>query len=165
MFVFIMVATFSLQVVLVEIGGEAVNVVPGGLSRSQWIFCVCAGAGSWVWQILINTMVVIFAPIQFETKESDDIISSARKLPPDVIEAATVTETAGSKWDKVRLGVRRDILYARVFNTSVRSGHKLNKLVRCAETEGKSEEYYKMLAQQMSKPSRLSVRSKRSSNL
>jgi hypothetical protein len=149
-FCVIMVVTFTLQIIMVEYGGVAVNVVPGGLTNNQWLFCVVAGAGSLVWQLVINGLVVLFGPkTSFEEKESDDIISSTRKLTPEEIEAVQHHETRASKWDKVRLGVRRDILYARVFNTSVRSGANLGKLVRCAEANRRSERYYRMLSTQM----------------
>lgn len=152
-FVVIIITTFSLQILMVQFGGVAVNVVPGGLTKSQWIFCVGAGAGSLVWQLVVNASVVVLNPVQYETKTSDHVIASARKLTPEEIEAATPEESANSKWDKVRLGVRRDILYARVFNTSVRSGAKIGKLVRCADTSRRGDDYYKLLARQMSRKS------------
>ena len=149
-FCVIMVATFTLQIVIVEYGGLAVNVVPGGLTTNQWLFCVAVGAGSLVWQLVINTLVVILGPTaSFETQESDDIISSCRTLSMEEIQSVQREEPRASKWDKVRLGVRRDILYARVFNTSVRSGANLGKLVRCAEADRRSADYYKMLAKQL----------------
>jgi hypothetical protein len=153
MFVFIVVSTFSLQILMVEFGGEAVSVVAGGLTRSQWVFCVCAGAGSLVWQLLINAVVALWAPLQYETKESDDRITSARRLSLEEVEAVSLAEARASNWDKVRLGIRRDILYARVFNTSVRRGAKLRKLVRCSETARRGDEYYQMLGRQMSRRS------------
>jgi Cation transporting ATPase, C-terminus len=150
MFCFIMVATFTLQTILVEYGGVAVNVVPGGLTTNQWMFCIVTGAGSLVWQLIINGLAVLLGPTaSFETQESDDIISSCRKLTPEGLDSVHRDEPRTSKWDKVRLGVRRDILYARVFNTSVRSGANLGKLVRCAEATRRSDDYYKMLTQQL----------------
>lgn len=150
-FVVIMFSTFALQILFVEFGGDYVNVVPGGLTQSQWIFCAGAGAGSLVWQLLINTVIVVMAPKPPEVEESDATILSGRKMSAEDIESVRPVELEPSKWDKVRLGVRRDILYARVFNTSVRSGVKLGKLVRTAETSNRNREYYQMLGRQISK--------------
>ena len=82
---------------------------------------------------------------------------SARKLSIAEIEEATIVEASASNWDKVRLGVRRDILYARVFNTSVRSGAKLRRLARTTETKQRGDDYYQLLAKQMARKSGLAV--------
>jgi hypothetical protein len=148
-FIIIMVVTFSLQIVMMEYGGEAVNVVPGGISKNQWMFCIGAGAGSLVWQLFINALVALLAPTQ------DDDMKTKKKPTPFASAAveSSVPEVPGeSKWDRVRLGVRRDILYGNVLGASVRRGHKLNALIeRTDPTSRRSEIYYKMLGQQLSK--------------
>ena len=151
-FVGIMAGSFIFQIVLVQYVGEPVSVVPGGLSSSEWIFCVGAGAGSLVWQLLINAVVAMFKPPQYEEEESENAILSSRRVSFEEIEAAP-EEVADSNWSKVRLGVRRDILYARAFNTSVRSGVKLGKLIHSAERTRRNEEYYQMLGKRLSRKS------------
>jgi hypothetical protein len=156
-FVVIMVATFSLQILMMEYGGEAVNVVPGGISTSQWIFCVGAGAGSLVWQLFINAAVALFAPTQDDEMNKKLLLTpTAAKIDEAAAAAEPVAEPVleapgESKWDRVRLGVRRDILYGRVLRASVRRGHKLNTLIQCTATSRRSEVYYKMFGKQLSK--------------
>jgi Cation transporting ATPase, C-terminus len=151
-FVVIMVVTFSLQIVMMEYGGEAVNVVRGGITTSQWMFCVGAGAGSLVWQLFINAGVALFAPTQKLTPavaariEEEEAVDAAAAAQVPVVPA---TGGSKSKWDLVRKGVRRDILYSKVLGASVRRGHELNTLIRegtnMNTSQRRSDVYNKML--------------------
>ena len=113
-----------------------------------------------VWQLVINAVVIALNPPTPEAEKMDELLTSTRTITPEEIERMESNEDVNksSNWNKVRLGVRRDILYARVFNTSVRSGVKLGKLVRSAERSERSEEYYRLLGRQMSKKGGLSAK-------
>ena len=151
-FVVVMIVTFSLQVLIVEFGGDAVNLVQGGLTKEQWLFCVVAGSGSLVWQFVINSLIVMFVPESFEAQREDDIISrrSSKMLSWASLEAGgDISETPPSKWDQVRIGVRRQALYAKIFHISFSRAQKLDQMIKCSETTRKGEAYYNMLAQQM----------------
>jgi Cation transporting ATPase, C-terminus len=161
-FVVIMVATFSLQILLMEYGGEAVHVVPGGITTSQWAFCVGAGAGSLVWQLFINTAVALFAPTQDDEMKKTKVTSTVDKIEEEAVDAAAAAaqvpvvpaSTSGSsRWDVLRKEVQRDILYSKVLGASVRRGHKLNTLIRkgtnISTSQRRSDVYYKMLGKQL----------------
>jgi len=55
-FLIIVLGTFVLQVVLMQVSGLVFNIV--ALSPSQWVFCVGLGAFSLVWQWCINGMIL-----------------------------------------------------------------------------------------------------------
>lgn len=129
MFVGVMVTTFVLQILIIEYGGVAVNVVSGGLDRDQWIFSVACGVGGLFWQVVINALILIFVPKAYEEKVCEEHIAKPRRLTPSEIEEAVAVETAASNWDKVRLGVKRGALYSRVFGASFKVGFEINRLV------------------------------------
>jgi hypothetical protein len=52
LFLEIMFAEASLQVLIVSFGGSWFKTVP--LSLNHWILCVGLGLGTWPWQIMIN---------------------------------------------------------------------------------------------------------------
>lgn len=153
-FVFIMIATFSFQVFIVEFGGEAVNLVKGGLTKDQWLFCIAAGAGSLVWQIVIDAFIAFFVPESFEAREEDiEVVTrrSSRMLSWTSQETGSViSEAPPSQWDTVRLGVRRQMLYAKIFNMGMSNAVKFDEMImKCSETTRRGEEYYSMLARQV----------------
>eukprot|EP00529_Nitzschia_sp_RCC80_P007988 CAMPEP_0113493674 /NCGR_PEP_ID=MMETSP0014_2-20120614/28713_1 /TAXON_ID=2857 /ORGANISM="Nitzschia sp." /LENGTH=1331 /DNA_ID=CAMNT_0000387543 /DNA_START=245 /DNA_END=4238 /DNA_ORIENTATION=+ /assembly_acc=CAM_ASM_000159 len=153
-FVFIMLATFSFQVFIVQYGGEAVNLVQGGLTKDQWIFCVAVGAGSLVWQCVINSSIALFVSESFETQDdnvTDVSTRNSRMLSWTSVESGMdISEPPPSKWDTVRLGVRRQILYSKIFNIGPDAGFKLEEMiVKCSDTTRKGEEKYAMFARQV----------------
>mmetsp|Transcript_2959 Transcript_2959/g.5698 ORF Transcript_2959/g.5698 Transcript_2959/m.5698 type:complete len:1022 (-) Transcript_2959:3022-6087(-) len=140
-FVAIMSFTFCMQVFLMIYGGVAVNIIPGGLTKAQWLFSVAVGAGGLIWQLLINAIVVVFSPSDYEEEV---------RLTPTELEEAAYEETAASKWDQVRIGVRRGALYSKVFNTDIKTGIKISKLAHCAATSEKSSRSFRHLATELS---------------
>lgn len=133
-FVLVMVGTFTVQVLLVEFGGIAVNLVFGGLTANQWIFCVAAGASGLLWQFAINTYIVLFFPPSYETEVK--CIETQRKVLPDV-EAAEREARAIKNWEKVRFGVRQGSLYSRMFHLNFETGFKIKQLctTKCEDAQ------------------------------
>jgi len=126
MFIFVMVTTFTLQIVMVQYGGAAVKLQAGGLNLNQWAFCVAVGAFSLVWQWFINVFVLIFFPKSCEEVQK-----------PPLPDAKMERET--SDWHTLKLGVRRAALYSRVFNIPMSQGFALHKLIRTKKLNGISE--------------------------
>jgi len=150
-FVGIMIFTFGMQVFIVKYGGVAVNIVSGGLTLDQWLFSVAAGAGGLPWQVVINSIVVAISPAKAcEEEETNAKIGRARPLTPEEIEEAAHEETPPSRWDEVRIGVRRGALYSKVFQTSARTGLKIDKLARCAATTEREGRSFQRCATQVS---------------
>jgi Ca2+ transporting ATPase len=132
MFILVIVSTFVVQVLIVQYGGIAVNVTPGGLTKDQWTFCIVAAAGGLLWQLVINAAIVVFAcsPDVAQAKRLE------RRIPSDLEIAEREKATATRNWDKVRLGVRQGFLYSRMFHMNFSSGFKLHQL---ASTTGATE--------------------------
>ena len=145
-FVLVMVGTFSVQVLIVQFGGIAVNLVSGGLTTDQWIFCVAAGAGGLLWQFVINIVIALFFPPSFETESKR--LESQRRIQPD-LEIAEREAKAGENWEKVRLGVRQGLLYSRMFHLNFETGFKLGLLCATKSDDAKRCELVRELGRGM----------------
>lgn len=137
-FVLVMIGTFTVQVLLVEFGGIAVNLVQGGLTRNQWAFCIAAGASGLVWQFVINLAIVLFFPSSAETEVKKIQDSQRKRLPPDM-EIAEQEEVvkAARNWETVRLGVRQGFLYSRMFNVDFAVGFKIAQVCNTKSQEAR----------------------------
>jgi len=56
-FLSIWTVTMALQAIIVQAGSTPFRVVNGGLSPRQWGYCILIGAGTLVWQQVINFAV------------------------------------------------------------------------------------------------------------
>jgi len=114
MFLAVTGATFILQILLVQYGGVPINVIKGGLGWSDWIFCLCAGASSLVWQFFINLLLIRITPL-------------VTKAPP--VPRHNLRST--SSWQHVKDRFEYGRVYARAFGVSLNTGLRVksrNKL-------------------------------------
>uniref|UniRef100_A0A7S4VBP8 P-type Ca(2+) transporter n=1 Tax=Ditylum brightwellii TaxID=49249 RepID=A0A7S4VBP8_9STRA len=141
-FVAVMVSTFLAQIFIVQYGGLAVNLVHGGLTRDQWLFCVVVGMFGLVWQLIINFLIVRLMKSSSE-EETNSIEQSIRKMSTrslgDVKDDTSIDDAESHRekslpqanWDKFRAGVRQGNIYKDMMGgSSFRSGHKLGSIVK-----------------------------------
>jgi len=149
-FVLVMVGTFSVQVLIVQYGGIAVNLVSGGLTANQWIFCVAVGVSGLLWQFVINAFIALFFSPSYETDVKR--IESQRLMYPDE-EFAKREASAAKNWERVRLGVRQGFLYSRMFHLNFEMGFKIAQLCATKCEDAKRSELQREIAREMTSAS------------
>ena len=85
---------------------------------------------------MINAIFVVFSPRIYKKEITKEKIKYARTFSAEELEAAAWVEPMPSSWDQVRIGVRRGILYSKVFHTDLNTGIKISKLARCKVCDG-----------------------------
>lgn len=157
LFVGIVTSTVVAQVVIVQYGGRAVNLIEGGISAQQWLICILIGAGSLVWQIVINIALVLTTPREDKDKAADKIRSSFSERTP-----SEAREGALNAWDRVRLDMRYGRIYARAFSLPLHQGvnlqsvlqnarnHRRRRLYSTSKSSEAMHESYRRIARQLS---------------
>ncbi|GBG29686.1 Calcium-transporting ATPase [Hondaea fermentalgiana] len=158
LFVGIVATTVVAQVVIVQFGGLAVNLASGGLSWQQWLVCVAIGAGSLVWQLLINLLLVLTTSKEEDENENESANDTDSRYDRS---ASEIHRDALNAWDRVRMDMRYGRIYARAFSLPLSKGVNLrslqsnrhNRKHRLFATSKSSEalhESYRRIARQLS---------------
>lgn len=85
LFLFIVVLTFVIQIAMVEFGGRSVRATP--LTRNENLICLCIGAFSLVWGVIVKLVMSPswFAKLAMSEKpmtdeeEKESFVANARK--------------------------------------------------------------------------------------
>jgi len=84
-FIIIWSIEFLLQVIIVQFGGQAFTVSPGGLSADQWGVCIAFGVGSFFMQFIIYAFLVFSAPY-FQAKDLKQLRKKQANQAVEIIE-------------------------------------------------------------------------------
>lgn len=64
-FLAILIVTFILQVIAVELGGRYIGCYDDGLTAGQWLVCLGLGAGGLVWHQVINVIAIYGTDVHY----------------------------------------------------------------------------------------------------
>jgi len=58
LFLFIVVIIVGLQILIVQVGGRALNCSLKGLNAAQWFTCIGFASISWIWGVLLKVLPI-----------------------------------------------------------------------------------------------------------
>uniref|UniRef100_A0A7S2R848 P-type Ca(2+) transporter n=1 Tax=Mucochytrium quahogii TaxID=96639 RepID=A0A7S2R848_9STRA len=139
MFVGIVTSTFFLQIIIVQYGGAAINIIPGGLTWDQWVVCLLIGVSSIPVQWVINILLIVLIKADPTPEETEKPAPEEPELPRH-----------GSRWHKVRHDIRYGRVYARAFGMSLHSGVQLKNYIQTSKSTLQREKSYHQAARLVS---------------